>query len=60
MKFVPAICANAGDGGQATYADFFESIKTFEVCLQRGEMLGLSNLGQNHADLAASMAEDCR
>ncbi|CAM9171599.1 unnamed protein product [Ectocarpus sp. 8 AP-2014] len=47
LKFMPAAVEKAGDGGRVTFAGFLESIKTFEACLRRGELLGLTSIGRN-------------
>lgn len=44
---MPAAVAKAGEGGRVTFAGFLESIKAFEACLRRGEVLGLSSTGRN-------------
>ncbi|CAM9952189.1 unnamed protein product, partial [Scytosiphon promiscuus] len=47
VKFMPAATAKAGEGGSVTFAGFLESIRAFEACLRRGEVLGLSSIGRN-------------
>lgn len=47
---MPPAVARAGDGGRVTIAGFLETIKAFEACLRRGEVLGLSNIGGHDND----------
>lgn len=55
---MPAAVAKAGEGGRVTFAGFLESIKAFEACLRRGEVLGLSSIGRI-GNCAGPLVEEC-
>lgn len=59
LKFMPPAVDKAGEGGRVTFAGFLESIKTFEGCLRKGMILGVSSIGNND-NCAGPLVEERR
>ena len=57
VKFMPTAVAKAGEGARVTFAGFLDSIREFEACLRRGEVLGLSSTGRNENCAGPVVAE---
>ncbi|CAN0291510.1 unnamed protein product [Ascophyllum nodosum] len=47
LKFMHSACAKAEDERKVTIKHFLEPIRAFEACLQKGVVLGLSNVGRS-------------